>query len=230
MISRLLLTLVVCLPGAEIGGQSSGLSSQLADPQSRRLQRDWAFEYAGSSPEARAFVEDEVYGDDAAKTLLLISKPIARKLVAFHASGRLTKLPRPQAFFTTVSRNNHRDEIVLFTVKFAEELSEPDCFQAFLERPLEYALYLRKLSSGAAEVRARRTATASFNTSVELCSSQTSTPDLSAPSPNSSEIKTDYPQLPAFNDRALAGTAGLVLFVLLLIWRRRSYLARRLPA
>lgn len=231
MISRFLLTAVVCLLGGDLGGQPPRVGYQLTDPVARRQQRDWAFEYAGGSTQARALVEEEIYGDDAAATLVSISKPVARLLVAFHASGRLAKLPSPQAFLNTVLRNNYRDEMVIFTIKSAEELSDPKCFQAFLEMPLEFVFHLRKLSSGADEVRARRSSsTPCFNHSGPASSSPVGSADLPSPSPSGSEIKAEYLQLPAFNDRALAGSVGLVVFVLLLIWRRRRYLARGLPA
>src|SRR5579871_53297 len=62
------------------------------DPRVRRAWRERAVAIIG--PRARDFVETQ--GDEAVAALFACSRPVAVKLVEFHNSGGLDKLPRPR--------------------------------------------------------------------------------------------------------------------------------------
>lgn len=117
----------------------------------RRALREQAVAYAG--PQARAFVES---GDDAALALLAISPSGAQKLVQFHDSGCLGRMPQPPALLRAIAM--HGEDVLLFAVQHAKALEEIDSFQAFIQSPLDYALGLKQLEQGAAEVKAAKLA------------------------------------------------------------------------
>lgn len=119
------------------------------NPYQRRALREQAVAYAG--PQARAFVES---GDEAALALLACTPSGAAKLVEFHSSGALGKLPRPPDLLRAIARCG--DDVLLFAIQHAKELEEPDAFSAFIQAPPDYALALRNLEQGAAEVRAAK--------------------------------------------------------------------------
>lgn len=119
------------------------------NPYERRWLREQAVAYAG--PQARAFVES---GDEASPALLACSPSGAAKLVQFHASGALDRLPRPADLLRVIAMCG--DDVLLFAIQRAKALEEPDAFSAFIQAPLDYALGLKELEQGAAEVRAAK--------------------------------------------------------------------------
>ncbi len=121
------------------------------DPRLRRAIREQAVVWAG--PKSRELVET---GDEAALALLACSPSGARNLVQFHASGALGELPRPPDLLRVVSMTG--DEALFFAIQHTEELRDKDMFDAYLFAPLDYALGLKKLDQGAAEVRAGKLA------------------------------------------------------------------------
>jgi len=122
------------------------------DPRARRALREQAVAYAGI--EARSFVETQ--GDAAAWAVLSCSQPVAQMLVEFHSSGRLDLLPRPCALLMAIARPNHGDDVAVWAMEHAGELTDPDHFEAFCADPLSYALELRQLSVDAAALKERR--------------------------------------------------------------------------
>src|SRR5260370_17756963 len=68
----------------------------------------------------------------------------------------MAKLRRPRALLGVIAQPRHGDDVALFAIRHAGQLTDPDCFDAYLLNPLEYAMGLKQLSAGAAEVRARR--------------------------------------------------------------------------
>ncbi len=123
-----------------------------ADPRTRRAAREQAVASVG--PIARDFVE--TYGDEAVAALFACSRPVAVKLAAYHASGDLGKLPRPRDLLLAIARPGCGDDVTLWAIGHAAELADRDSFDAYLINPLEYALGLKPLATGTAEMRARR--------------------------------------------------------------------------
>jgi|SRR5579884_1563275 len=119
------------------------------NPYQRRAIREQAVAYAG--PQARAFVETD---DVASLALLAVSPSGAQKLVEFHSSGGLGKLPRPPDLLRCIAA--YGDDMLLFIIRHAKELEEPNVCDAFLLSPAEYALGLKPLEQGAAEVKAAK--------------------------------------------------------------------------
>src|SRR5579871_2546737 len=161
MFRRILFGSVLCLlmaAPADLFGQFNPHGSRFdpyapgLDPRVRRAWREKAVAAVG--PKARDFVETQ--GDEAAAAILACSRPVAVKLVAFHASGTLDKLPWPRALLGVIAQPRHGDDVALFAMYHAGELTDSDSFTAYLSSPLEYALGLKPLATGAAEVRARR--------------------------------------------------------------------------
>ena len=118
----------------------------------RRAYREKAVAAVG--PNARDFVETQ--GDEAVAAIFACSRPVAVKLAEFHASGEMAKLPRPRDLLRVIAQPRHGDDVALWAIHHAGELSDTDSFDAYLISPLEYALGLKRLAAGAAEVRARR--------------------------------------------------------------------------
>jgi hypothetical protein len=122
------------------------------DPRVRRANREMAVAIVG--PGARDFVETQ--GDEAVAAIFACSKPVAVKLAQFHASGELGKLIRPRDLLRVIAQPGHGNDVALWAIHHAGELTDTDCFDAYLMSPLEYALGLKPLEAGAAEARARR--------------------------------------------------------------------------
>ncbi len=148
--------------------------------------------YIGESDNARSFIES---CDEASEAALKCSAPVAAKLAAFHASGQLAKLSRPRELLSVIAENGRddADAIALFAVQHGKELEDEAAFAAFIEAPLDFALGLKTLSQGAAEVKARR--------------------DTAAPSGPSVGI-TDW--------RSFAIVVGIVAVIALLLWKIRQ--------
>jgi hypothetical protein len=121
------------------------------DARTRRALRERAVDAVG--PEAREFVES---CDEAAFALLTCSRPVAVKLAEFYAAGQLNKLPRPRDLLAVIANPRHGDAVALWAMQHAGELTDPDCCDAYLAYPLEYALGLRRLADDAARLRALR--------------------------------------------------------------------------
>jgi hypothetical protein len=131
-----------------------------ADPRIRRAHREQAVAAVG--PGARDFVETQ--GDEAVAAIFACSKPVAVKLAEFHACGELGKLPRPRDLLRVIAQPRHGDDVAVWAICHARELADTDSFDAFLFNPLEYALGLKQLATGAAEARARRLNQAAMTT------------------------------------------------------------------
>jgi hypothetical protein len=140
---RFMILLLVLLPPGDAAGQFN--PNSLSAYQRRQI-REKAVAWAG--PQSRAFVET---GDDAALAVLSCSPLGARKLVAFHDSGLLGRLARPSDLLRIIAL--YGDNALLFAIQHAEELRDPNCFQAFMTAPLDYALGLKSLDQGVAEAR-----------------------------------------------------------------------------
>lgn len=138
---RSIILALIVLPHGQVYGQGN--------PYQRRALREQAVAYAG--PQARAFVET---GDEVALALLACTPSGAQKLVQFHASGALGKLPRPPDLLRAIAM--YGDDVLLFTIQHAKELEEPSACDAFLLSPAECALGLKSLEQGAAEVKAAK--------------------------------------------------------------------------
>jgi hypothetical protein len=156
---------LVCVSFTLLAAQPARLSAQFnpygnrtnsyeqgADPRLRRAFRERAVAAVG--PVARDFVE--THGEEAAAAIFACSKPVAEKLAQWHASGGLGKVPRPRDLLFTIAQPRHGNDVALWAIQHATELTDTDCFDAYLFNPLEYALGLKQLAAGAAEARARR--------------------------------------------------------------------------
>jgi hypothetical protein len=119
-----------------------------------RVRRAWREKAVAAVPSARDFVE--TLGDEAVAAIFACSRPVAVKLVEFYSSGKMSKLPWPRSLLAVIAKPRHGDEVALWAIYHAGELSDPDSFTAYLSSPLEYALGLKQLATGAAEVRTRR--------------------------------------------------------------------------
>jgi hypothetical protein len=131
-----------------------------ADPRLRRAHREQAVANVG--PKARDFVEAQ--GDEAVAAIFACSRPVALKLAEFHSSGELGKLPRPRDLLYVIAQPGHGDDVALWAIGHARELSDVDSFDAYVISPLDYALGLKALATGAAEARARRLNQAAMTT------------------------------------------------------------------
>jgi LPXTG-motif cell wall-anchored protein len=153
------LCLVITVLPADVFGQfnpSGNKSNQKAaagaDPRLRRAAREQAVAAVG--PVARDFVES--LGDEAVAAIFACSKPVAVRLAEFYASGEMNRFPRPRDLLRTIAQPRNGDEVALWALQHVSELMDRDFFDAYLLNPLEYALGLKELSAGAAEVRAWR--------------------------------------------------------------------------
>jgi hypothetical protein len=164
-----------------------------ADPRVRRANRERAVALVG--PTARDFVE--TYGDEAVAAIFACSGPVALKLAQFHNSGELRKLPRPLGLLNVIAHPGHGDDMALWAIRHARELNDVDSFDAFLFNPLDYALGLRQLETGAAEARARRLSHAATKT-------------------------RSWAALSADEKLAVAGGVGLLVVGGILLWRRKQ--------
>jgi hypothetical protein len=161
-----------------------------ADPRARRANRERAVDAVG--PITRDFVE--THGDEAVAAIFACSKPVAEKLAEFFASGEMSKLPRPRSLLYVIAQPRHGDDVALWAMQHVGELADPDSFDAYLLSPLDYALDLKQLNAGAAEMRARRLHQAAMT------------------------------KVPLSTDEKLALLGGIGFFVIvgILVWRRRQ--------
>jgi hypothetical protein len=175
-------------------GNASSAKGSGADPRVRRANREQAVAIVG--PKSRDFVE--TYGDEAVAAIFACSRPVALKLVEFHSCGEMGKLPRPGDLLCVIAQPRHCDDVAVFAIRNVQKLCDVDCFDAYLLNPLDYALGLRALETGAAEVRARRL-------------NQTAV--ISPPA---------RPQLSADEKLAVVGVVGFAVIAGILLWRRRQ--------
>jgi hypothetical protein len=131
---------------------AADLFAQGSDPRVRRAYREKAVAIVGA--DAREFVETE--GDEAVAAIFACSRRMAVKLAEFYTSGEMDKLPRPRDLLRVIALPHHGDDVARWAIQHASELSDTDCFDAYLASPLDYALGLKDLETGAAEARARR--------------------------------------------------------------------------
>jgi len=165
-----------------------------ADPRIRRAWREQAVARVG--PVARALVE--AYGDEAVCAIFACSPQVGWMLAQFHASANLDKLPRPRGLLAVIAQPRHGDYVALWAMQHAEELRDIDSFDAYLLNPLEYALGLKQLAAGAAEVRARRG------------------------NQGATKVTRAVAALSANARLVIAGAAGGLVLVGLLLWRRKN--------
>ena len=168
------------------------------DPRARRARREQAVAQVG--PAARDFVETQ--GDEAVAAIFACSKSVAGKLAEFHASGGLGKLPRPNNLLRAIGRPSNGDDVALWAIQHASALEDPDSFDAFVQNPLEYALGLKQLEDGAAEMRARRMNAAAASPAVPPA------------------VPLALPQV-SQQELILVG-AGCLILVALWLWRRKQ--------
>jgi hypothetical protein len=158
------------------------------DPRVRRAYREKAVAVVGQH--ARDFVE--THGDEAVVAIFAVSKAAAAKLVDFHESGELATLPRPRDLLHAIGLPGHGNDVARWAMQHAEELADADNFDAFLMMPLDYALGLKDLATGATELRARRLHHAAMTVPLPL------------------------------DDKLIAGGVGVVVIIMILLWRRKQ--------
>ena len=115
-------------------------------------------------------------------------------LVELYTSGEMSKLPRPRALLGVIGQQGNGDAVARFAINHAGELTDADRFDAFLAEPLEYALDLKQLAEGAAEMQARRRYSAARITAFWA----------------------------GLSDREKVGIVALVVVVGVLVWRSRK--------
>jgi hypothetical protein len=157
------------------------------DPRLRRAYREKAVAEVG--PIARDFVE--TMGDEAVAAIFACSRPVAVMLAEFYASGGMGKLPRPRGLLYVIAQPRHGDDVAVWAIRHAGELADADSFDAYLISPLDYAMGLKPLAAGAAEVRERRNQAAMTGATA------------------------------ANERLVIAGGAGILIIAGLLLWRRR---------
>jgi len=121
------------------------------DPHARRQWREDAVAHVGQ--DARPMVETH---ELAARALLACSYSTANDLVAAFNRGDLSKLPSLDYLLAAIVRSNDGEAVAVFAIGHLKELEDIDHFNAFMGNPVEYALGLKDLAAGAAEVRAAR--------------------------------------------------------------------------
>jgi hypothetical protein len=166
------------------------------DPRVRRAQREAAVVKAG--PNAPAFVEAQ--GDESVAAIYACSNAVAVKLAEFHSSGEMAKLARPRDLLCIIAQPRHGDDVAVWAMQHARELQDTDSFDAFLVSPLEYALGLKQLTTGAAEAKTRR-----LNRNAL------------AKRPTLTSLSADQKQV-------IFGIAGFLLLVGLAMWLRKRSL------
>jgi hypothetical protein len=195
------LCLLITASSADVFGQfnpygnKANQNAAAADPRVRRAQREQAVAAIGDV--ARDFVE--THGDEAVACIFACSTPVAVKLAEFHAAGEMAKFPRPRDLLRVIAQPRHCDDVALWAMQHARELTDRDCFDAYLLSPLEYALGLKSLAAGAAEARAWRLNQAA-----------------NAPMPAA-------PWYGGNEALVFAGVAGFVVILALLIKRRKQH-------
>ena len=119
----------------------------------KRAERDKAVAYIGEDDELPVVYRKLRRG---VRRGFGCSQPVAAKLAAFHCSGQLGKLPRPRELLSVIAQQGNGNDVALFAIQHGHELEDEPCFSAFVDAPLDFALGLKTLSQGAAEVKARR--------------------------------------------------------------------------
>lgn len=165
------------------------------DPRELRAARERAVEKVGAG--GREFVE--TYGEDAVAAICVCSRTVSLQLVEFHSSGGLGKLPRPRELLRVVGKPNHGDDVASWAIAHAGELADVDRFEAYLRDPLSYALALKKLDDGAAEVGRFRRYVSDYQAQTAQWASRSS-----------------------HGWRILGLGGGVTAIVLLLRWRKRQ--------
>lgn len=126
-------------------------------PRAERQRREEAVAFVGHDQVARSLVE--TYGDDACYALFACSPAVAKRLAEWHNTGDFERrISKPKELLRVIAAKDGGDEAALYAMNAMKtaELSDPDCLDAFLASPAHYFLAIKKLSDGAAEIRARR--------------------------------------------------------------------------
>jgi hypothetical protein len=143
------------LPGALVffllaPGPPAFAQVYVPDQVRQRMWREQAVAMVG--PSARSLVE--TFGDDGCRAIFSCSGPVALQLCALHNSANLVCLPRPSDLLLVIAQPGAGDSVALFIIQHHMELRDICACEAFLVSPLDYSLQLKKLETGAAEVRA----------------------------------------------------------------------------
>jgi hypothetical protein len=149
---RRFMMLLLLVPGQALGQFNPFAPQQNADARWRRAIREQAVAYAGAA--ARGLVENE--GDAACAAIFACSPAGARHLAEFYSAGNLAKLPFPEKLLRAIGQTGAGDDVLFWAVQHQVQLTDPHCLEAYCLDPLQYALGLRPLEEGAAELRARR--------------------------------------------------------------------------
>jgi LPXTG-motif cell wall-anchored protein len=112
----------------------------------------------------------------------------------------MAKLARPRDLLCIIAQPRHGDDVAVWAMQHARELQDTDSFDAFLVSPLEYALGLKQLTTGAAEAKTRR-----LNRNAL------------AKRPTLTSLSADQKQV-------IFGIAGFLLLVGLALWLRKRSL------
>jgi hypothetical protein len=171
------------------------------DARVMRARREWAFAYAGGTPQARTAVEK--YGENFVVAVSACSQEVAARLAEFSASpDGLGKLPKPNDLLNVIGGPQMGDDVALWAMQHQAELRDVDACMAFMLAPLQYTLALQSLSAGAAQYRANRLAAAA------------------TPPPAPPQGIYEF-RLPA-DWRPFAVGGAVLLLVLWWLWRRRN--------
>jgi hypothetical protein len=149
---NLILLVGLLLPSMAIGQFNPYATQQNYDARWRRALIERAVMWSGG--QARALVE--AHPDSAPIALLGCSRHVARKLSEFHASGGLARLPNPSQLLNTIAQAGAGDDVARWAMQHESELMDQDCFEAYCSDPLIFALNLKPLAEGGAEIRANR--------------------------------------------------------------------------
>lgn len=202
---RQFLILVFCFlalgPELACAQEFNPYQSPVPDARLMRARREWAFSFAGGTPQARTAVEK--YGESFVVAVSACSPEVAARLADFAASpDGLCKLPKPNDLLHVIGSPQMGDDVAIWALQHAAELRDVDNFGAFLIAPLQYVLSLQSLSTGAAQYRANRLAAAA------------------TPPPAPPQAIYDF-RMPS-DWRPIAVGGSVVLLAVWWLWRRRN--------
>lgn len=115
-------------------------------PRELRRRRNECIAYLGGTPAAQEFVE--AYGEAAVAAVCACSKPVAVKLVEFHASGGLNKLAKPRELLQAIAGPSCGDDPANWIMANGDQLDTEAKCTVFLRNPLDYSLNLKRLEDG----------------------------------------------------------------------------------
>ena len=157
---KVLLVLVLLQPSALHGqglrqrpqSMPNSLPGQtIIDPREQRLMRERAVAFVGPRSRLRGNLRR---GCGGCHSCLFAAD--GAQLVEFYISGGLDTLPQPRLLLRVIAQPRHGNEVAAWAITNVKELSDTDRFNAYLADPLTYALALKKLDDGVAELRENR--------------------------------------------------------------------------